>query len=71
MITYTNNSPDSLPSLWIHMEQNIYRNDSRAQIVNGGPAAQGSPQPTPKTIPTRTSDGFVLDSVEIENGRNR
>src|SRR5271165_1250641 len=25
VITYTNNSPDSLTSLWIYLEQNIYR----------------------------------------------
>src|ERR1700691_2977370 len=30
-ITYTNNSPDSLPSLWIQLDQNIYRKDSRSQ----------------------------------------
>ena len=29
MITYTNNSPDVLPSLWVQMEQNIYRKDAR------------------------------------------
>src|ERR1700677_2273475 len=29
IITYTNNSPDSLTSLWIHLDQNIYRKDSR------------------------------------------
>jgi len=26
-ITYTNNSPDALTSLWIHLDQNIYRKD--------------------------------------------
>ncbi|HMF64193.1 MAG TPA: hypothetical protein VK608_08910, partial [Edaphobacter sp.] len=31
IITYTNNSPDVLPSLWLHVEQNIYRKDSRAR----------------------------------------
>src|SRR6185437_8135175 len=30
VITYTNNSPDTLPSLWILLEQNTYRADSRA-----------------------------------------
>ena len=40
VITYTNNSPDSLTSLWIHMEQNIYRKDARGRIVNGGSAAK-------------------------------
>ncbi|MGH9588083.1 MAG: hypothetical protein ACRD3F_14105, partial [Acidobacteriaceae bacterium] len=32
-ITYTNNSPDALPSVWMRMEQNIYRKDSRGQIL--------------------------------------
>src|SRR5271163_4995145 len=36
VITYTNNSPDALPSVWIHMDQNIYRQDARAHIANGG-----------------------------------
>ncbi len=27
VITYTNNSPDTLTSLWIHLEQNSYRKD--------------------------------------------
>ena len=36
VITYTNNSPDTLASLWIHLEQNVYRQDTRAQPVNGG-----------------------------------
>src|SRR5271156_2863611 len=41
VITYTNNSPDALPSVWIHMEQNIYREDSRAHIGNGGRTRSG------------------------------
>src|ERR1700742_2139285 len=36
IITYTNNSPDVLPSLWVQLEQNIYRKDSRAQVLLGG-----------------------------------
>ncbi|WP_214070933.1 M1 family metallopeptidase [Mucilaginibacter sp. dw_454] len=38
-ITYTNNSPDGLPFLWLQVDQNIYREDSRAQAtspVTGG-----------------------------------
>ncbi|GAA4083941.1 M1 family metallopeptidase [Mucilaginibacter panaciglaebae] len=38
-ITYTNNSPDGLPFLWLQVDQNIYREDSRAQatsVVTGG-----------------------------------
>ncbi|WP_186292706.1 M1 family metallopeptidase [Mucilaginibacter corticis] len=39
LITYTNNSPDGLPFLWLQVDQNIYREDSRAQAtspVTGG-----------------------------------
>ncbi len=38
-ITYTNNSPDKLPFLWLQLDQNIYREDSRAEatsVVTGG-----------------------------------
>jgi hypothetical protein len=38
-ITYTNNSPDGLPFLWLQLDQNILREDSRAQatsVVEGG-----------------------------------
>ena len=57
-ISYTNNSPDALDSLWIHLEQNSYRTDAR-----GGPAGGR----------TRTdfTDGFVLDQVEVESGGKR
>src|ERR1700684_1253242 len=27
-ITYTNNSPDNLPFLWLQLDQNIYKKDS-------------------------------------------
>ena len=39
IITYTNNSPDGLPFLWLQLDQNIYREDSRAEAtspVTGG-----------------------------------
>ncbi|MDB5031995.1 M1 family metallopeptidase [Mucilaginibacter sp.] len=39
VITYTNNSPDGLPFLWLQVDQNIYREDSRGQAtspVTGG-----------------------------------
>ena len=38
-ITYTNNSPDKLPFLWLQLDQNIYKEDSRAEAtstINGG-----------------------------------
>lgn len=39
IITYTNNSPDPLLFLWLQLDQNIYREDSRAEAtskVSGG-----------------------------------
>jgi Peptidase family M1 domain len=69
VITYTNNSPDSLTSLWIHMEQNIYRPDARGHMVNGG-TRRRTPVPDSEENPNaRTTEGFVLDSVEIERGK--
>lgn len=39
VITYKNNSPDELKYLWLQLDQNIYREDSRAQattVLTGG-----------------------------------
>lgn len=38
-INYTNNSPDKLPYLWLYVDQNIFREDSRATattVIGGG-----------------------------------
>jgi hypothetical protein len=55
VITYTNNSPDTLEQLWVQLDQNIYKPNSRGQFANG-------------TAPRGNSDGVVLDKVEIEQG---
>ena len=54
IITYTNNGPDALDSLWLQLDQNIYRKDSRARAASG------------RNVPMST-EGFVLDAVEIAN----
>jgi hypothetical protein len=54
-ITYTNNSPDVLDVLWLQLDQNIYRPDSRAGAAGG----RGRMQFT---------EGYALDSVEVEAG---
>ncbi len=44
-ITYTNNSPDQLPFLWLQLDQNIFREDSRGSataVVSGGRFANKS-----------------------------
>jgi len=53
-ITYINNSPDLLDILWLQLDQNIYRRDARAG--SGGRAR------------TQFTDGYVLDSVEVDAG---
>jgi hypothetical protein len=54
-ITYTNNSPDGLDLLWVQLDQNIYRKDARSGFSSGRPR-------------TQFTDGYVLDSVEIDLG---
>ncbi len=58
VITYTNNSPQPLESLWVQLDQNIYRRDARARFVRSGPRQ-------PFSGPEAT-DGDVLESVQIE-----
>ena len=53
VITYTNNSPSALDCLWLQLDQNIYRRDSRARYASG-------------RVAKSFTDGLVLDSVEIE-----
>jgi hypothetical protein len=55
VITYTNNSPEALAELWLHLDQNLYKRGSRAAFANGT-AQRGS------------TEGMVLDKVEIEQG---
>src|ERR1700689_2796899 len=69
VISHTNNSPDSLTSLWIHMEQNTYRNDARGRIVNDGPRQKKPVADTEDNPNGRTTEGFVLESVTIEHGK--
>ncbi|MDR3713016.1 MAG: M1 family metallopeptidase [Puia sp.] len=63
IITYTNNSPDNLPFLWLQLDQNIYREDSRGEAVSpvtGGRWANKS-----------FTEGDVLKSVTLlQNGKS-
>ncbi len=59
VITYTNNSPDKLDMLWLQLDQNVYKKDSR-----GAHAGAGS-----RNYSGKTTDGFVLDSVELLAGK--
>ncbi len=59
VITYTNNSPDVLDVLWLQLDQNVYKKDSR-----GAHAGSGS-----RSTAGHNTDGFVLESVEILVGK--
>lgn len=56
-ITYTNNSPDALDALWLQLDQNTYRADARS--VNSS-----------ARVHSQSTDGDVLDRIEIESGDN-
>jgi len=61
-IRYTNNSPDTLSFIWLQLDQNIYREDSRAEaasVVTGGRFTNRS-----------FTKGYEISSVSlVQNGR--
>ncbi|MEI9947062.1 MAG: M1 family metallopeptidase [Chitinophagaceae bacterium] len=61
-INYTNNSPDNLKFLWLQLDQNIYRKDSRASATTtqaGGRYANA-----------KFTEGDLIKSVNVEyNGK--
>jgi peptidase M1-like protein len=59
IIGYTNNSPSTLDYLWIQLDQNIYRSDSRGRVVNARYMNGG------------VTGGYSLDLVEIERDGKR
>ncbi len=58
-ITYSNNSPDRLDVLWLQLDQNIYRSDTRSPL----PSFHGGP-------PERTA-GYSITAVEVEQDGRR
>jgi hypothetical protein len=55
LIHYTNHSPDRLDVLWLQLDQNLYRSDSRGRLAQGG-------------APAGTTAGMTLDSVAAGSG---
>jgi hypothetical protein len=62
-INYTNNSPDNLRFIWLQVDQNIYRNDSRASATTtetGGRWANA-----------KFTEGDMIKSITVElNGKS-
>jgi hypothetical protein len=55
VITYTNNSPDNLPYVWLQLEQNSLKDSSKSQLTS-------PPQPPDRNF----RGGFNIKSVSIE-----
>ncbi|HTV80081.1 MAG TPA: M1 family metallopeptidase [Steroidobacteraceae bacterium] len=66
LITYTNNSPQRLGSLWLQLDQNMYRADARAA---GSRALLAARLHLP--LADAVTQGFGLDAVEVERGGKR
>ncbi len=54
-IRYTNNSPDTLRSLWLQMEQNTYRKDARSNYFT-------------TFAPGGHTEGYQIESVKVQQG---
>jgi hypothetical protein len=57
-IAYTNNSPDVLDFLWLQLDQNIYKVDSRAGAFGGAGRRRGNTY----------TDGYMIEAVSAERG---
>lgn len=57
-ITYTNNSPDNLKFLWLQLDQNIYRKDSRGSATTTEAGGRWANQ--------KFTEGYIIKSVSAE-----
>jgi len=57
VITYTNNSPDALSYLWLQLDQNLFRKDSRGTATE--------PVGGTRLAPRQFTQGFTFKSVKI------
>lgn len=69
-ITYANRSPDTLDVLWLQLDQNIYRADAKARDVRA-PRPPRPGQPVKPWVPSPSTDGYRIASVEVEQGGKR
>jgi hypothetical protein len=60
-ITYTNNSPDNLKFLWLQVDQNIYREDSRGSAT--------TTQAGGRWANTKFTEGDVIKSISVDAGK--
>src|SRR5436190_1648483 len=60
-ITYTNNSPDNLKFLWLQVDQNIYREDSRGSAT--------TTQAGGRWANTKFTEGDVIKSISVDGAK--
>lgn len=58
-ITYTNNSPDNLKFLWVQLDQNIYKKESRASAT--------TTQAGGRWANTAFTNGYTIGTITIDN----
>jgi len=58
-IHYINNSPQSLPSLWLQLDQNTYRKDARSNFYTSQPQRL-------KWKEKGHTDGYQFDNIKVE-----
>ncbi len=62
-ITYTNNSPDNLKFLWLQLDQNIYKKDSRGSAT--------TTQTGGRWANSKFTDGYSIQSVSVVNNEKK
>ena len=65
IIKYTNNSPDELDFLWLHLDQNAFKNDSKGNAII---PLRGSRSGTKGQ---KLDGGFKISAVQVISGKGR
>ena len=65
IIKYTNNSPDELDFLWLHMEQNAFKNDSKGNAIIPLRGSRAG------TKGQKLDGGFKISAVQVITGKGR
>ena len=64
VITYTNNSPDRLDALWLQLDQDLYRKESRSHVAM--PRRPRATKPGAGREAPPYTEGFQFDSIKVE-----
>ena len=65
IIRYTNNSPDELDFLWLHLDQNAFKNDSKGNKIIPLRGSRSG------TRGQKLDGGFKISAVQVISGKGR